>query len=80
MLIDAREYRKPPSKRFEWNADGPYLGEEEIRQMPDPSHKPMVPTPVVKPRLKTAPRINRFNIRQDGDSKAVAEESMKNRK
>jgi len=27
--------------------------------------------PVVKPRLKTAPRINRFNIRQDGDSSKV---------
>jgi len=25
----------------------------------------------VKPRLKTAPRINRFNIRQDGDSSEI---------
>ena len=53
------------------DANGPYLGEEEIRQMPDPSHQPMVPTPVVKPRLKTAPRINRFNVRQDGDSSKI---------
>ena len=53
------------------DANGPYLGEEEIRQMPDPTHKPMRPVPVVKPRLKTAPRINRFNIRQDGDSSKI---------
>ena len=53
------------------DANGPYLGEEEIRQMPDPTHNPMVPLPVVKPRLKTAPRINRFNIRQDGDSSKI---------
>ncbi len=60
------------------DANGPYLGEEEIRQMPDPVHKAEfkhpygasydIPMPVVKPRLRTAPRINRFNIRQDGDS------------
>jgi len=53
------------------DANGPYLGEEEIRQMPDPTYKPMRPMPVVKPRLKTAPQINRFNIRQDGDSSAI---------
>jgi hypothetical protein len=63
------------------DANGPYLGEEEIRQMPDPIHKPEfkypynapydIPMPVVKPRLKTAPRINRFNIRQDGESSKV---------
>ncbi len=53
------------------DANGPYLGDEEIRQMPDPTHHPMSPPPVVKPRLKTAPRINRFNIRQDGDSSKV---------
>jgi len=63
------------------DANGPYLGDQEIRRMPDPVHKPefkqpynahhAVPMPVVKPRLKTAPRINRFNIRQDGDSSKV---------
>ncbi len=63
------------------DANGPYLGEEEIRQMPDPVHKSEfkypynalydVPMPVVKPRLKTAPRIERFNIRQDGDSSKI---------
>jgi len=63
------------------DANGPYLGEEEIRQMPDPVHKAefkhpynsgySIPMPVVKPRLNTAPRINRFNIRQDGDSSKI---------
>ena len=55
------------------DANGPYLGEEEIRQMPDPTLATRWPrpVPVVKPRLRTAPRINRFNIRQDGDSTKV---------
>jgi hypothetical protein len=55
------------------DANGPYLGEEEIRQMPDPTPETRwaKPEPVVMPRLKTAPRINRFNIRQDGDSRKV---------
>ena len=55
------------------DANGPYLGEEEIRRMPDPTPETMWanPEPVVKPRLKTAPRINRFNIRQDGDSSQI---------
>jgi hypothetical protein len=63
------------------DANGPYLGEEEIRQMPDPIHKPEfgrpygapydMPMPVVTPRLRTAPRINRLDIRQDGDSSKV---------
>ena len=55
------------------DANGPYLGEEEIRRMPDPTSETMwaKPVPAVKPRLKTAPRINRFNIRQDGDSSKI---------
>jgi len=55
------------------DANSPYLGEEEIRQMPDPTPETMwaAPVPVVKPRLKTAPRINRFNIRQDGNSSKI---------
>ena len=55
------------------DANGPYLGEEEIRQMPDPTAETRwaEPVPVVKPRLRTAPRINRFNIQQDGDSAKV---------
>jgi hypothetical protein len=55
------------------DANGPYLGEEEIRQMPDPTPETRwaKPVPVVKPRLRTAPKINRFNIRQDGDSSKI---------
>jgi len=63
------------------DANGPYLGEEEIRAMPDPAHRPefhhpygapySIPMPVIQPRLKTAPRINRFNIRQDGDTSEI---------
>ncbi len=49
------------------DANGPYLGEDEVRQMPDPQG---VDVPV-KPRMRTAPRINRFNIRQDGDSSKI---------
>ncbi|MBT7068261.1 MAG: hypothetical protein HN919_18335, partial [Verrucomicrobia bacterium] len=49
------------------DANGPYLGESEIRAMPDPVG---IDVPV-KPRLRTAPKINRFNIRQDGDSSKV---------
>lgn len=55
------------------DANGPYLGEEEIRQMPDPTAETRwaKPVPVVRPRLKSAARINRFNIRQDGDSSKI---------
>lgn len=63
------------------DTNGTYLGEQEIRRMPDPVHKPQfrhpynagygLPMPVVRPRLRTAPRINRFNLRQDGDSDRV---------
>jgi hypothetical protein len=55
------------------DANGPYLGDEEIRQMadPTPTTRWAQPVPVVQPRLRTAPRINRFNIRQDGDSSKV---------
>ena len=61
------------------DANCPYLGEEEIRAMGDPQFA-HIDTLKLRPRVKTAPEINRFNIRQDGDSTAVAEESMKNRK
>jgi len=55
------------------DANGPYLGDEEIREIPDPTPETRwaKPVPVVKPRLKTAPKINRFNIQQDGDSEAA---------
>ena len=57
----------------------PYLGEEEIRAMGDPDFK-FIETLKLRPRVKTAPEIDRFNIRQDGDSTAVANESMSKRK
>jgi hypothetical protein len=53
------------------DANGPYLGEQEIRRMSDPTPATKGVIHVVRPRLKTAPRINRFNIRQDGDSSKV---------
>ncbi|UDQ98777.1 hypothetical protein AAEX28_01505 [Lentisphaerota bacterium WC36G] len=53
------------------DCNGPYLGLEEIRQMNDPL-LPDVERVAVRPRVKTAPTINRFNLRQDGDSSKVA--------
>ncbi|UDQ98608.1 RpiB/LacA/LacB family sugar-phosphate isomerase [Lentisphaerota bacterium WC36G] len=53
------------------DCNGPYLGLEEIRQMNDPL-LPDVERVAVRPRVGTAPIINRFNIRQDGDSFKVA--------
>jgi len=52
--------------------NGPYLGDEEIRQMYDPYSWTVETIPSVRPRVATAPRINRFDIRQDGDSQKVA--------
>ncbi|MDP6044459.1 MAG: hypothetical protein QGG25_02530 [Phycisphaerae bacterium] len=52
------------------DANGPYLGVEEIRQMYDP-HFATNDIGAVPSRVRTAPIINRFNIRQDGDAKAV---------
>ncbi|MDP7289665.1 MAG: hypothetical protein QGH94_16915, partial [Phycisphaerae bacterium] len=72
--IKAKMDAKSLRRLIGWvDANGPYLGEEEIRQMPDPTFKTqrVKLVPVVKPRLKTAPRINRFNIRQDGDSSKI---------
>jgi hypothetical protein len=54
------------------DANGPYLGDEEIRKMYDPYTATVVHIPAVRPRVATAPVINRFNIRQDGDSDKVA--------
>ena len=72
--IEARMDPQSLRRLIGWvDANGPYLGEEEIRQMPDPTPETRwaTPVPVVKPRLKTAPRINRFNLRQDGDSSKI---------
>jgi hypothetical protein len=53
------------------DANGPYLGREEINNMYDPKYEHPDNVPV-RPRVRTAPVIDRFNIRQDGDSEAVA--------
>jgi len=54
------------------DANGPYLGDEEIRCMYDPYSTTVENIPSVRPRVATAPVIDRFNIRQDGDSEKVA--------
>jgi hypothetical protein len=56
----------------------PYLGKEEIRRMDDPQFA-HIETLKLRPRVGTAPEIDRFNIRQDGDSEAVAAEGMRGR-
>ncbi|GHT22325.1 hypothetical protein FACS189419_04720 [Planctomycetales bacterium] len=54
------------------DANGPYLGDEEIRNdMYDPDTKTVNTIPPIRPRVATAPKINRFNLRQDGDSSKV---------
>ncbi len=53
------------------DCNGPYLGREEIRNMYDPTFRNIELLPV-RPRVGTAPDINRFNLRQDGDSAAIA--------
>jgi len=66
------------AKLVAWvDANGPYLGDEEIREMYDPQTWAAVNVPAVRPRVATAPKINRFNIRQDGDSNAVANKPLK---
>jgi len=54
------------------DCNGPFLGDEEIRAMYDP-WSPQIETGImpVRPRIGTAPRINRFNLRQDGDAMAL---------
>jgi hypothetical protein len=54
------------------DCNGPYLGDEEIRQMYDPISFAAENISAVRPRVATAPVINRFNIRQDGDSMKVS--------
>lgn len=52
------------------DCNGPYLGEEEIREMYDAN---FVTNDIgaIPARVRTAPEIDRFNIRQDGDSLAI---------
>jgi hypothetical protein len=54
------------------DCNGPFLGDEEIRTMYDP-WSPQIETGImpIRPRIGTAPRINRFNLRQDGDTMAL---------
>ncbi len=52
--------------------NGPYLGDEEIRKMYDPISYAAENISAVRPRVATAPMINRFDIRQDGDSMKVS--------
>ena len=54
------------------DCNGPYLGDEEIRAMYDPDSYVVDHVPPIRPRVGTAPVINRFDIRQDGDSEKVA--------
>ncbi len=54
------------------DCNGPYLGDKEVRSMYDPYSPEIETVPPVRPRIRTAPVINRFNIRQDGDSEKVA--------
>ncbi len=53
------------------DCNGPYLGDEEIRSMYDPQTETVATIPPIRPRIATAPVINRFNVRQDGDTKAM---------
>jgi hypothetical protein len=52
--------------------NGPYLGDEEIRKMYDPVSYAAENISAVRPRVATAPVIDRFNIRQDGDSMKIS--------
>ena len=53
------------------DTNGPYLGLEEIREMYDPVF-PGIEKMAVRSRVATAPIVERFNVRQDGDSAALA--------
>ena len=52
------------------DVNGPYLGDEEIRAMYDPDSVAINTAPKIRPRIATAPKINRFDVRQDGDTSA----------
>jgi len=58
------------------DANGPFLGDEEIRQIPDPPFKTLEAINV-RPRLATAPDIDRFNVRQDGNAIEAVKDAMK---
>lgn len=52
------------------DCNGPYLGSEEIAKMYDPQFT-TTDIGAISARIRTAPKINRFNIRQDGDTNAL---------
>ncbi|MDO4574919.1 MAG: hypothetical protein Q4D98_06860 [Planctomycetia bacterium] len=54
------------------DCNGPYLGDREVRCMFDPVSFAVENIPPVRPRIASAPVINRFDIRQDGDSDKVS--------
>ncbi|MGL4595034.1 MAG: hypothetical protein ACRCUY_09925 [Thermoguttaceae bacterium] len=56
------------------DCNGPFLGDEEIRDMFDPYSKTVETIPPIRPRIGTAPRINRFDLRQDGDTTKISGE------
>ncbi|MCF7957169.1 MAG: hypothetical protein K9M57_01835 [Phycisphaerae bacterium] len=58
------------------DCNGPYLGKEEIRQMYDPKIENIASLPV-RPRVGTAPEIQRFNLYQNGNSVAAATGPLK---
>jgi len=58
------------------DANGPYLGDEEIRRIPDPPFKP-IEAINVRPRMATAPDIDRFNVRQDGNAVEAVKDAAK---
>jgi len=53
------------------DCNGPYLGDEEIRSMYDPQSDTIDHIPPIRPRVATAPVIERFNLRQDGNTTAL---------
>ncbi|MDP6545453.1 MAG: hypothetical protein QGH60_15820 [Phycisphaerae bacterium] len=60
VKVDAKSLRR----LIAWvDANGPYLGDEEIRKIPDPVFFGVDVIPV-RPVVATAPRLNRFNIPQ----------------
>jgi hypothetical protein len=69
------DVRVPPEdlrRLIAWvDTNGPYLGLEEIREMYDPVF-PGIENMPVRSRVATAPMVERFNVRQDGDSEALA--------
>lgn len=70
---DVKVSKEDAERLIAWvDCNGPYLGDKEIRDMYDPYSKTVETIPPIRPRIRTAPRINRFNIRQDGNSEKVA--------